>query len=336
MAAPMGMTRRAASFAAADGDPPPVEVDVIDLKGDGLSDADAGLEHQPDDRLVAAVMERLADAMGGSDAGGDQGAQVVVGQRRDELLGLPGSLDPDERVDRQVSGADQPGDEAAHRELADADAAGCRAALEHVAHPGGHRGPGQGRLPRPGAPGQVRLEAVGVGVDRAGALGLGTQRLLPARQERTRVVDGELGELGEVVHAATTPRPRRPRPRPRISVECGCRRLRRLRLGPYPVMSSDRVPGSRPGSSMGAHEVASSACKASCRLSPDNPALSGPCSNPPGGSLVRLLAWAEALAAWAQGNGHLMGSAARPVGYHLGRCGWPPAVWPGGPRVSVV
>lgn len=85
--------------------------------------------------------------MGGSDAGGDQGAQVVVGPGRDELLGLPGSLDPDERVDRQVSGGDQPGDEPADGELADADAAGCRAGPVHAAHPGGHRGLARGGSP---------------------------------------------------------------------------------------------------------------------------------------------------------------------------------------------
>lgn len=39
-------------------------------------------------------MKRLAGAMGGSDAGGDQSAQVEVGQRRDEPVGLPGPLTP--------------------------------------------------------------------------------------------------------------------------------------------------------------------------------------------------------------------------------------------------
>jgi hypothetical protein len=196
-----------AALATADDDPSDVEVDVADLEGDRFTDPDAGLEHQPDDRFVAAVMERLVRAMGGGGAGRDQCAQFVVGQWCDELLGLLGALDPDEWVDGSVSGGDQPSGEAAHSELADAGAAGRRARVEHGAHPGGHRGAVQGRLRQPGAPGQVGLDAVGVGVDGAGAFGLGAQGELPMRQELVGVVGGELFELGEVVHAPSAPRP---------------------------------------------------------------------------------------------------------------------------------
>ena len=203
----------------------------------GLSDADAGLEHEPDDRLVAAVMERLAGARVGV-------SQVAIRARRSSsvsgVTGFSVCRGPLTPANGSTGRCPVSISQATKRRTASwrmRTLSGCRAGLQHVAHPGGHRGPGQGRLERPGAPGQVGLEAVGVGVDRAGALGLGTQRLLPLRQECSRVVNGELGELGEVVHAATTPRPRRPRPSPRFSVSAGAAvggRTQRCRATGYP------------------------------------------------------------------------------------------------------
>ena len=55
MVAPMGMTRPRPPFPRRMVTRPRVEVDVGDLEGDGLADADAGLEHQADDRLVATL-----------------------------------------------------------------------------------------------------------------------------------------------------------------------------------------------------------------------------------------------------------------------------------------
>jgi len=149
----------------------------------------------------------------------------------------------------------------------------CGPCVKHGAHPRGHRGSGQRWLAMPSAPGQVSAQAVGVGIDGAGALGLCAQRKLPVRQKRVGAVGGEPPELRDCVHAPTARRP----PCPRFSCRLGDEGRRRRR-GPHPTMTSDRIPGRGLGSSRSAHEIASSQSSrwtALVRLSPDNPALSG-------------------------------------------------------------
>jgi hypothetical protein len=73
----------AAALAAADGDQPGDEVEVVELKVDHLAGADRGLEYEPDDGLVATVMECVPRwcVRFGHGAGPNQSAQLVVGKR---------------------------------------------------------------------------------------------------------------------------------------------------------------------------------------------------------------------------------------------------------------
>jgi hypothetical protein len=49
----------ASAFATEDGDETADQVDVVELQTGDLAGADGGLENEPDDRLVTAVVERL-------------------------------------------------------------------------------------------------------------------------------------------------------------------------------------------------------------------------------------------------------------------------------------
>jgi hypothetical protein len=62
---PYGDNSPAASLAPADGHEETVEIHVIDRDGDDLTGADGGLQHEPDDGLVASVVERSLDVAGG-------------------------------------------------------------------------------------------------------------------------------------------------------------------------------------------------------------------------------------------------------------------------------
>ena len=56
---PIGIDSPPPALAAADGDQPTDEVEVVELQVDDLAGADRGLEHEPDDGLVAAVVKRV-------------------------------------------------------------------------------------------------------------------------------------------------------------------------------------------------------------------------------------------------------------------------------------
>lgn len=146
------------------------EVDVVGLERDQLPRADAGLEHESDDGLVAAVLKGLVRPEGGRGAGGDQGAELVVGERYDERVALWGSLDPEEGIGAESAEGDEPGGVPADRELTGPGGPRGCAGVEHLADPGGERGPGHRSGAALGAPGEVGLHAVGV--DRDGRRGL--------------------------------------------------------------------------------------------------------------------------------------------------------------------
>lgn len=77
-----------AALAAADMDQIVGQVEVPDLECDDFADSDAGFEHEPDDRLVAAMVEGLvrSGAVRGR-AGTDESSELVVCERIDH--GLP-------------------------------------------------------------------------------------------------------------------------------------------------------------------------------------------------------------------------------------------------------
>ena len=76
-----------AALATADMDQAVDQVEIPDLEGNDFADSDAGFEHEPDDRLVAAMVEGLvrSGSVRGR-AGTDECSELVVGQRFDHGL----------------------------------------------------------------------------------------------------------------------------------------------------------------------------------------------------------------------------------------------------------
>ena len=104
------------TLAATDGDQASDEVEVVELKVDDLAGADRGLEHEPEDRFVAAMMQGLLCGRPavGHRAGRDEGAQLVVGERLDYRGYDAGCLHAGERVGVDLAAGGQPGRETAH------------------------------------------------------------------------------------------------------------------------------------------------------------------------------------------------------------------------------
>ena len=103
----------------------PVEVDVGQPQAAQLRDADAGVEQQPQDDLVAAAEEdgAVEDAgpAAGNRAGLEQGGDLVVGEDRDRLLRWRGDLDAVGGGDLQFSFSHEPAAEPAHAAQPGAD-----------------------------------------------------------------------------------------------------------------------------------------------------------------------------------------------------------------------
>jgi hypothetical protein len=86
----------APAFAATDRDQATDDVDVVELEVDHLAGADRGLEHEPDDGFVAAMVQGvLGVGRGvGQCAGRDEGAELVVGLRLHDRRFDTGALTP--------------------------------------------------------------------------------------------------------------------------------------------------------------------------------------------------------------------------------------------------
>jgi hypothetical protein len=89
-----------AALALPDRDPVEVEVEVGAFEGGDFAGTDAGLGHQPDEGLVAAVVQPLSGAVEWARAGRDEGAELVVGQRQHDRAALGGALDAPRRGGR--------------------------------------------------------------------------------------------------------------------------------------------------------------------------------------------------------------------------------------------
>ena len=74
------------AFPAADGDQASDEVEVVEAEADELSGADGGLKHEPDDGLVAAMVQPLPHRRGllWDGAGAEEGAQLGIGEWLDQ------------------------------------------------------------------------------------------------------------------------------------------------------------------------------------------------------------------------------------------------------------
>jgi len=123
-----------AALAATDLDQARVQVEIPDLEWDDFADSDAGFEHEPDDRLVAAVVEGLvrSGSMRGC-AGTDECSELVVCERFDHgLIGLR-RLHSTERVGGEQPLDDQPRGEPSDRELSDTGGPRCPFGIEHPA-----------------------------------------------------------------------------------------------------------------------------------------------------------------------------------------------------------
>lgn len=107
-----------ATFATADVDQSPGQVDVSDFDRDDFAGANRGLKHEADDGLVAEMVEavvkpavvgpahaRMSARSSSSVSGSTTGSSTF------------GCFDTQERVCRKSTDADLPGDEPPHREL---------------------------------------------------------------------------------------------------------------------------------------------------------------------------------------------------------------------------
>lgn len=115
----------ASAPAAPDGDEPGDEVEVVELQVDELAGADGGLEHEPDDGLVATVVEGVlgSGVLVGDGAGGYQCTELGVGEWLDQRRFVSGCLDAGEGVGVELAAGSEPGREAAYGELANAGGA---------------------------------------------------------------------------------------------------------------------------------------------------------------------------------------------------------------------
>jgi len=95
---------QASALAAAHRDPVEVEVEVAEVEGHDLASPDAGLEHEPDQGLVAAVVQRLVGPVDRAGAGGDEGTQLALGEREHDRTPLRRPLDAEERVAGHLAG----------------------------------------------------------------------------------------------------------------------------------------------------------------------------------------------------------------------------------------
>lgn len=127
------------------------------------------------------MVQLFVGSVDGVGAGGDEGAQLVVGEREHDRTPLRGSLDAEERVAGNLAGGEQPGAEPLDRLLAGEHGAGRVIGLEQVGHPGLQGSPEHRGSVRCGAPVEVATSAAAVGLDGAGRLVLGSEREFPLR-----------------------------------------------------------------------------------------------------------------------------------------------------------
>jgi hypothetical protein len=124
------------ALAAPDGGEPTDEVEVVELQVDELTGADGGLEHDPDDGLVAAVVECVlgpspfTGTVVVNGAGGEECTELAIGEWLDQRRFVSGCLDAGKRVGVDLAAGCEPGCEAAYGELADAGGARRRSAVK--------------------------------------------------------------------------------------------------------------------------------------------------------------------------------------------------------------
>jgi hypothetical protein len=112
------------------------EVEVGDLERDDLAGAHPGLEHQPDQGLVAAMPQRLGRRLVlPHRARLKQRLEVGVGERLDDPLVDLGRLDAEERVGGDLTLLGEPRGEPAHRELSGTRGRRGGAAVEESGNP---------------------------------------------------------------------------------------------------------------------------------------------------------------------------------------------------------
>jgi hypothetical protein len=167
-----------AALAAADQDGAVRQAHICDLHGDDFSGPDTGLEHQPDDGLVAAVPQV------GALAGGEQGLELVVVEGVYDLLVQPRRPEADELVGVDLLLVGQPGREPPQGELSGPSGGWFGSGRQQVGDEPGHGGTVQHAGPAScPAPGQEAADPVAVRLDGLRAFSLGAQVQLPGGQQ---------------------------------------------------------------------------------------------------------------------------------------------------------
>jgi hypothetical protein len=168
------------------------QVDVLDPEGDRLAGAQTRLGEQAHQGLVAAVAQRRPLA------GGEQSAELLIGQDRDDLAVELRRLQAGQRVDGQLALVGQPGGEAAQGELARPGGGGLPAVVQQLGDERGDGGTVEGRRPAlPVAPGEEGTDSGGVQPHGPRGLALGAQVDDPALQQGAQVRIGHADILTE-------------------------------------------------------------------------------------------------------------------------------------------